>query len=272
MARPSAGAGTGRAIPGRSPGGGSPVCTGLLAVLALLSPARVAAQFSVQPVIVELAAGDTAAAVVVEVRNEDSRPLQLRAYAADFEQPEGGGHIFFEPGTHPRSCADRLRFYPDGVTLAPDETGEIRVLMERVDSTCWSVLFVESAARAQAGLSIAQRIGVKVYGLPARTVTDGEIRAVDVVRDSTRAVLAHFANQGTRPVRPEGEIEVRTLEGEVVAVVPVPAFSVLPDRVRRTRVELDIELAPGTYVLVPILDFGGEYLAGGQAIMDVPAP
>lgn len=237
-----------------------------------LLPTGVAAQFSVQPVIVELAAVDTTASAVLEVRNEGAGPLQLRFYAADFEEPEAGGHIFFEPGTHPRSCAERLRIYPDGATLAADETGEIRILMEPVDATCWSVVFVESAARAEAGLSIAQRIGVKVYGLPAGTVAEGEIRAVEVETDSTRAVAIDFANPGNRPARPEGEIEVQTLDGEVVAVVPVPAFSVLPHRVRRTRVALDVELAPGTYVLVPILDFGGDYLAGGQAVVEVPEP
>lgn len=246
---------------------------GVVVACALALPMGAAAQFSVQPVIVEMETGDSTAATVLMVRNESDAPLQLRFYAADFDQPEEGGHVFMAPGTHPQSCVDHLQFYPDGATLEPGETQEVRVLMEPVDSTCWSMVFVESGARSGSGLRIAQRIGVKVYGVNGRDVPEGEIRSVGVVADSTgRSVVIGFANLGAGPIRPEGEIEVRTLEGTVVDVIPVPAFSVLPGRVRQTQIPLELELEPGTYVLVPILDFGGDYLAGGQAVLEVPEP
>ncbi len=273
MLNTSAGMRVGAAAPGTT--GGRWRVIGALLALALLSgalPDAVAAQFSVQPVIVELVTGDTTATAVLQVRNEADGPLQLRFYAADFDQPEEGGHVFLEPGSHPRSCVDRLQLYPDGATLEAGEVQEIRVLMEPVDSTCWSMVFVESGGRAETGLSIAQRIGVKVYGVNGRAVPAGEIRSVRVAGDAGRTVVIEFANLGRGPLRPEGEIEIRTLEGGVAGVVPVPPFSVLPTRVRETRVELDMELEPGTYVLVPILDFGGEYLAGGQAILEVREP
>jgi hypothetical protein len=244
-----------------------------LAVLALVWPAAAQAQFSVQPVIVEMVTTDTAASAVLHVRNESSGPLQLRFYAADFDQPEEGGHVFMAPGTHPRSCASHLQFYPDGAALEAGEEAEIRVLMEPVDSTCWSMVFVESGSRSATGLSIAQRIGVKVYGVSGQERPEGEIRSVRVEQsDSVRAVVVEFANLGGGPVRPEGEIEIRTLDGDVAAVVPVAPFSVLPGRLRQTRVALDVDLAPGTYILVPILDFGADYLAGGQAMLEVPEP
>lgn len=243
----------------------------MLGLLAL--PGVAVAQFSVQPVIVEIVTEDSTTTAVLHVHNQSDSPLQLRFYAADFDQPEEGGHVFMAPGTHPRSCVDRLQFYPDGVTLQGGESQEVRVLMEPVDSTCWSMVFVESAARSESGLNIAQRIGVKVYGVNGRAVPQGEIRAVRVAMvDSTRTVVIDFANLGGGPIRPEGEIEVRTLEGEVMDVIPVPAFSVLPGRVRQARIPLDRTFEPGTYVLVPILDFGGDYLAGGQALLEVPEP
>lgn len=250
--------------------GGRRCVVGLAMVLALAGPAPAAGQFSVQPVIVELVTEDTAAAAVLHVRNEGAESMQFRFYAADFDQPEAGGHVFLEPGAHDRSCVDRLRFYPDGATLEPEEVQEIRVLMDPVDSTCWSMIFVESGGRGETGLQIAQRIGVKVYGVNGRTVPEGEIRSVRVEADSIRTVVIEFANLGGGPLRPEGEIEVRTLDGEVVEVADVAPFSVLPGRTRESRVELRAELEPGTYVLVPILDFGGEYLAGGQALLEVP--
>ncbi len=242
-------------------------------VMLLALPSALAAQFSVQPVIVEMVTQDSTATALLYVRNQSDGEMQLRFYAADFDQPEAGGHVFMAPGEHPKSCVDHLQFYPDGATLEAGETQEVRVLMEPVDSTCWSMIFVESGARSQTGLSIAQRIGVKVYGVSSRAVPEGEIRSVRVGEDDEgRWVTIEFANLGAGPLRPEGEIEVRTLEGEIIDVIPVPAFSVLPDRVRQTQIPLERDFEPGTYVLVPILDFGADYLAGGQALLEVPEP
>lgn len=251
------------------------VCRGVvcLAALAIGVPAGAAAQFSVQPAIVHIATGDTTATAVVTVHNEASHPLELSFYTGDFDQDRSGDHRFLEPGEHGRSCEDRLQFYPDGAALEPGEVQEIRLLMEPPDSTCWSMMFVESASRAETGLRVSQRIGVKVYGLPTHEVPEGEIRSVEVTGSAgDRELVIAFLNLGRAPVRPEGEIEVRSLDGEVVEVVRVEPFSVLPGRTRETRVALDLMLDPGTYVLVPVLDFGGEYLAGGQAILEIGQP
>ncbi|MGK7312782.1 MAG: hypothetical protein ACN0LA_11145 [Candidatus Longimicrobiales bacterium M2_2A_002] len=246
------------------------ICT---AALAISVPAGAAAQFSVQPAIVQITTGDTTATAVVTVHNEASHPLQLRFYTGDFDQDRRGDHRFLEAGEHERSCEDRLQFYPDGAALEPGEVQEIRMLMEPLDSTCWSMLFVESASPAMTGLRVSQRIGVKVYGLATREVPEGEIRSVEVTDSvSDRALVIAFMNPGRAPVRPEGEIEVRTLDGEVVEVVRVEPFSVLPGRTRETRVPLDLVLDTGIYVLVPVLDFGGDYLAGGQAILEIGRP
>jgi len=235
-------------------------------------PAGAAAQFSVQPVIVEMVTGDSTASAVLQVRNESDGPLQLRYYAADFDQAEDGGHTFSAPGTNPHSCGKRMRVFPDGATLAAGEVGQVRVLMEAVDSTCWSMVFVETGARAKTGISIAQRIGVKVYGEPAVLPANGEVRAVQVVAGTPPVAVIQFANEGGKPLRPDGEIEIRTEDGTVVGTVPVKPFSVLPGRLRTERVKLTLHLAPGGYLAIPILDFGADYLAGGQASFEVKAP
>ena len=256
-------------IPGGRCGAFGAVVLGL-AALAYATPA--AAQFSAQPVILELRTADSASTTTFSVRNEGETPLQLRIYAGDFDQPADGGHVFMEPGTHPRSCVERLRFFPDDIQLDPMQAGEVRVRMEPGDSTCWSMVFVQSVSRAETGIQIAQRIGIKVYGFSHRLVPEGEIRGVTVVRDSVVAGLAafiDFENTGEGPARPEGEVEIRTEEGEVVAVIPVAPFSVLPGRVRAVIVPIGAGLAPGRYLAIPILDFGGDYLAGGQAVFDV---
>ncbi len=241
----------------------------LLATAVAASPA--VAQLSVQPVIVELRTSDSASAALVAVRSEADEAMQLRVYAADFDQPEEGSHRFLEPGTHPRSCAERLRFFPDDLVLAPGGEAEVRIELDPGASTCWSLVFVQGQGRETGGIRIAQRIGVKVYGVAGRTDPAGEIGAV-AVREAgpgEREVRIAFRNTGDAPVRPEGELEVRTAEGDIVAVVPVPPFSVLPGRSRATTVPLGLRLDAGRYLAIPILDFGGDYLAGGQATFEV---
>lgn len=268
-----------RGIGGRSVArGGGPALSAALraSLLALalvgLSGVPAAAQFSAQPVILELRTGDTISVGSFGVRNEAETSLELQVYAGDFDQPAAGGHEFLEAGTHPRSCVERLQFYPEALTLEPGETGEVRVLMEPGDSTCWSMVFVQSASRSGSGIRIAQRIGIKVYGFSSRAVAEGSIREVSVARDSATGALAamlEFENRGDGPLRPEGELEIRTGTGRVVAVVPVAPFSVLPGRSRRAKIPLVLDLEPGRYLAIPILDFGGDYLAGGQAAFEV---
>jgi hypothetical protein len=97
-------------------------------------------------------------------------------------------------------------------------------------------------------------------------------RVVGLAADTTAepAALLAFENEGEGPLNVDGEIEVRDLEGEIVAVVPVESFRVLPARQRRIRVPLaEAGLEPGRYVLVAVVDFGADYLAGGQALLEV---
>lgn len=260
-----------RVVRAAVPGGIRGRSLALVGVMALTIGAPAAAQFSAQPVILELRTADSPSGAVFHLRNESSEALQLRVYASDYDQPVGGGTVFMELGTHARSCADRLEVFPDNLTLAPRAVGEVRVRMAPGDSTCWALVFAQSVTRNAEGIQIAQRIGVRVYGVAAGARTEGEVRhvAVTTASDGSRAVDIEFSNTGTAPLRPGGEVEVRSTSGDLVAAVAVAPFSVLPGRTGRTKVPLDVGLVPGSYLLIPILDFGGDYLAGGQARLDV---
>lgn len=247
------------------------IVLGLLTMVLAVMPDGAQAQFSAQPVIMEVRTGDSAAATSFTVRNESDSEMQLQVYAADFDQPQAGGHEFLEPGEHASSCFERLRFFPDDLLLPPGGEGEVGVLMEPGEATCWSVVFVQSVSRQGSGIRIAQRIGVKVYGISTRATLDGEIRSAEVRLDGSgnRWLDVLFENSGHAPLRPEGEVEIRTEAGDIVAVVPVRAFSVLPGHTRMAQVAFDLDLEPGVYLAIPILDFGGDYLAGSQAVFEV---
>ncbi len=241
------------------------------AILALAVPGPANGQFSAQPVIMEMSASQGSTAAAFSVRNESDAPLQFRIYVSDYDQAEAGGTVFLDLGTHERTCAGRIDVFPDNLVLSPRESGEVRVRMAPGDSTCWSLVFVQSTSRGTEGVRIAQRIGVRVYGVAPDARAEGEVRAVAVSKgdDGSDAVAIDFRNTGSAPLRPDGELEIRSLAGDVVAVIPVAPFSVLPGRTGRASVRLDAGLSPGRYLLIPILDFGGDYLAGGQAWLEV---
>jgi hypothetical protein len=244
----------------------------LFAALAVaLTAAPAMAQFSAQPAIIELRAVDDAASTVITVRNESTAPMQLQVYGGDFDQPEDGSHVFLGLGEHERSCAGRIEILPEHLTVEPHGSGEVRVRMEPGAETCWSLVFIEGLARGGAGIQVSQRIGVKVYGVGPGARADGEVSQVriDTAADGSRHVDVAFANTGTAPVRAEGELEIRSETGAVMTTLPIPPFSVLPGRTIRTRIPLAVELPAGVYLLIPILDFGGDYLAAGQALLEI---
>jgi hypothetical protein len=251
--------------------GGSGGRSVLLAALLMAVAMPAAGQFSAQPVIMELRTTNDAAAAVIVVRNESSSPMRLQVYGGDFDQPEDGSHVFMELGEHAQSCASRIEILPDQLTLGPHGSGEVRVRMEPGAESCWSLVFVQGLARGSTGIQVSQRIGVKVYGVGPGVRTDGEVSHVriDTAADGSRHVDVAFANTGTGPVRAEGELEIRSETGGVVTTLPIPPFSVLPGRRIRTRIPLAVELPAGVYLLIPILDFGGDYLAAGQALLEI---
>lgn len=239
----------------------------LLAALAgvLLGASPAEAQFSAQPVILNFSAGSSDTRPVT-LKNRGGDPIQLRFYGADFDRDEDGSHRFMELGEHPSSCGDRLRVFPDGVRLQPEDSVSLRVEMDPGGETCWSVVFAETVRSGEGGIRIGQRIGIKVFAVRQRARVDAEVRDVAVARrgDSTRVSFV-FRNTGERPLRPRGRLEIRRLDGTVVTTRRLGSFGTLPDRSRRVKVDFGQRLEPGRYLAVPLFDIGTDYLVGGQA-------
>lgn len=239
-------------------------------LLFLLAPAGLSGQFAVYPVLVDLDATARVGTETVTVQNQGTETLEVRVYLSDYDRLPGGDHTYVSFGEHPSTCSDRLEAFPDQLSLEPGEQGEIRLRMQPDSTTCWSMVFVERRVVGASGITTAQRIGVKV--LAEGTDRSREGRVVSVAADTAAgpAALVGFESQGTAALEVTGEIEIRDLSGEVVGVVQIDPFRVLPGRERRVRVELDgAGLEAGRYLMVAILDFDGDYLAGGQAMLEI---
>lgn len=258
----------GRAAPGVS---GSRIGVYALAwQLALLAPAGLSAQFAVHPVLVDLEATSRVGQETVTVENQGAETLEVQVYLSDYDRTPSGDHRYLAFGDHSNSCAGRLEAFPDQISLAAGERGEIRLQLQPGAGTCWGIVFVEKRSRAASGITVAQRIGVKVMAEPHDLVREG--RVVGMAADTTAepAAMLTFENEGSGSLTVWGEVEIRDVASEVVGVVTVEPFQVLPGRQRWIRTPLTgVTLEPGAYLMVAILDFGAEYLAGGQAMLEL---
>ena len=238
----------------------------------VLAAGHAAAQFTTQPAVLRVTPQpDSFAVAVVRIQNLSAESRHFRFYFEDFEQSDAGDHQLSPAGQNPRSCAHRVSVFPDQVSLSPNEIYDVRVRLEYAPDSCWSLLFSETLGQDQKGVRVGQRIGAKVYGISPFGQREGEITSVraSVDRNTIRTEL-EFLNSGDVPLAPEGKIEFRTLEGEVLRSVDVHEFSVLPGRRRRLTIETPTSGLHGRLLAVPVLEFGGDYLAGGQAQLQIP--
>lgn len=242
---------------------------GMSAIL-LLMPGAASGQISARPVTLDFPAG-AATSRSVTVKNEGAAAKEFRFYPGDFDRSEKGRFRFMQLGEHPRSCADRLSVQPDGISLQPGETAEIQVRMEPGPRTCWSMAFAEVGGASRRGISVNQRIGIKVFGLGDGVQREGAVRSVTVQKGADSPVArVVFENSGEMPLRVAGTLEIRSLQGRSVREVEMESFSVLPGRSLQVEAPIPGDLDAGSYLAIPILDYGADALAGGQARFRVP--
>jgi hypothetical protein len=257
----------GRAAPG-IPGGRLGLF--LAVAMLILSASGLSAQFAVYPVLVTMDVTDQVGTQTLTVENQGDEPLELAVYLSDYDRTDSGDHQYLPFGEHPNTCKGRMEVFPDQLALQAGEKGEIRLRMQPGPGTCWAMVFVEKRTLTPSGITMAQRIGAKVVAESSAATREGRVLGMAADTTAEPAALLAFENQGTGKLDVTGEVEVRDLTGEVVGVVDVDPFGVLPGRTRRIRVPLTgVDLAPGRYIMVAVLDFGADYLAGGQAMIEV---
>jgi hypothetical protein len=247
---------------------------GILALVAVLSAATAepvhGQHFSAWPAVVRLTvAPDTSVVAVIQVRNDGTADLPLRFHAGDFEQDEVGDHQFLAPGEHPRSCHSRMRIFPSGAVLSPGQIQEVRVQVGAPDQACWSFVYAEAVTGALGGISVGQRIGVKLFASRPEVPVLGEVASIQGASSSGGPeITLQFRNTGESPLRASGTVDIRSLTGDVLHTAEVRPFTVLPGAVRKLVVDIPGLLPAGRYLTVALVDFGGEYISGGQAQFD----
>ncbi len=263
------------------------VLAGVVLVLAAMAtPASAAAQLDVDELEVFVSSGGRERAASFRVRNTSAAPVTARLTLADWRREVDGTNVFTEAGSVPGTCADRLTLFPQLASLAPGESQIVRVTYtgDSLATMCWAAVMVGVAPSAPttvggAGIAAEIRSAVKVYVAPVAEQRAVRVEDIDVGMHRPRAgespadtlgtdVIARFQNHGNVQVRAKVRVEYRSAADSVVARAEDGDVPMLPgaERLWRTRIPT---LAPGRYVVLVVVDFGGAELVAGQLELEL---
>lgn len=246
----------------------------LIAVVAFQAKAQ---SFKVTPASIDfsLNAGESDNQTI-SVENTSDKVESFVVSASDYDFDEAGKMKFMPLGTSKRSCSSYVTITPSFITLNPNESVKINVLMKvPQDSmkTRWGIVSIRSEKEyigiaadkdvVRAGLIITPEIAVKVLQTPpSLTFSKMTIRdfkeAVREKTDSTRVFLVKIANEGE--VRTKAKVYLTASNLETLKETTTEPFevNVLPGVNSEVKLSLPNELKSGTYSLAAILDYGAE--------------
>lgn len=234
------------------------------------------------------------------VMNDEEEPLDFRIRLCDWMRDIAGTNRFCEEaGEVSRSATEWVEVGPRQFTLSPGESQEVRLTLtapevgpdgSALEGSYWTAVMVESVPAREpeegeeegegeqpgTAVVVKRRFGVKLLVTIAGTgELDGQIVALERYGLNPLWVTLDFENRGTLNIQEvRGRVEVRDVTGATLETIPVEPFPVLPGYTRRViamssrpRGE---RLPAGDYVVLAILDYGGDDLVGAQLFLRVP--
>ncbi|MEO7999501.1 MAG: hypothetical protein ABI852_18765 [Gemmatimonadaceae bacterium] len=246
-----------------------------LAVVALLSAAANSAhaQITIDREIVTLNpanAGERISDFVV--RNTGLTTISGSVQLEDWDVDARGTSHWRKNGVVAGSCGNRVTVSPSALQLAAGEQQTVRVSLKanaHFDAECWSAAVVNlSGAKGMANSNdslASMRKTVPLYVTPTGLSVDGELSDMYVKDDSLEIV---FKNTGKLRAKIIGQVQVQTSNDSLVTTVPLEEATVLVGATRRLRVAMP-KLPRGSYVLMAVVDFGGDQLTTVQAALEM---
>ncbi len=251
------------------------------------------AQLLVDPLeVTMITAGSTRVSASFSLTNTSDSPVQATITRQDWDRVENGDNRFLPAGTSGTSCGAILSASPLSIRIEPHSSRIIRLGLQNAAvllKECWDIFFVEEVPQRTSvsgnSLQYIFRTGVKVYVAPPKLARDGAVENMAVedvpvapaassttplkssagsVVPTKRQISIRFHNTGGMHLLAKGKLEFRRLDNSVAAQVPIEDFPTLPGATRKVMVDVPSGLAPGDYVVLALIDFGGAELVAGQ--------
>jgi len=263
-----------------------------LCAIGLVVSQRASAQLLVDPLEVTMSTGANRVSASFSLSNTTDRPVQATVSRQDWDRVENGDNRFLPAGSSGMSCGAVLSVSPLSIRIEPHTSRVVRLAVQSgaaLTKECWDIVFVEEVPQRAStkgnSLQYIFRTGVKVYVAPPGLARDGAVEDMAVVdappakASSTPAKIAsavaaaepakkqisiRFHNTGGMHLVAKGRLEFRRLDNSLATQVPIAEFPTLPGATRRVLVDVPAGLAPGDYVVLALIDFGGAELVAGQ--------
>jgi P pilus assembly chaperone PapD len=262
----------------------------LCAVIGVVVSQPASAQLLVDPLEVTMVtAANGRVSASFSLSNTTDKPVQATITRSDWDRVENGDNRFLPVGTSGTSCGAMLTASPLSIRVEPHASRIIRLSLQdaaALRKECWDIFFVEEVPQRAAvrgnSLQYIFRTGVKVYVAPPGLPRDGAVEAMTIedvavkpAASSTPAsrtsapatkkqVAIRFHNTGGVHLLAKGRLEFRRLDNSLAAEAPIAEFPTLPGATRKVMVDAPSGLAPGDYVVLALIDFGGAELVAGQ--------
>lgn len=207
-----------------------------------------------------------------KLTNEGAKPVQAQIRLEDWDRTEDGTNVWYPQGTRPGSCRKLLQIFPASVALDPGASQSVRVMLDStasISQECWAGAVVETVQPRVVGgraVSYLIRTAVKLYVLPSELTAEGGVTAFNLIRAQRAGVDSLdllFANTGGKHLTTKGTVEFRRPDNSVAATLQLPILYTLPGAKSRARLAVP-ELPVGRYVVLAMLDFGGDELTAAE--------
>jgi P pilus assembly chaperone PapD len=254
---------------------------------------QASAQLVVDPLELTIAtAGNNRVSASFTLSNSSDAAVQATITRQDWDRVENGDNRFLAAGTSGTSCGAMLSASPLSIRVEARTSRTIRLAVQNaatLTKECWDIFFVEEVPQRASvkgnSLQYIFRTGVKVYVAPPGLARDGQVEDMQVVDTpitptasttparlsvsaatpaTKRQISIRFHNTGAMNLIAKGRLEFRRLDNTLALQVPIAEFPTLPGAVRKLMVDVPNGLAPGDYVALALIDFGGAELVAGQ--------
>ncbi len=230
------------------------------------------AQLLVDPLeVVVFTAGSNRVSGSFSLSNTSDYPVQAAIKRQDWDREQNGDNRFLAPGSSGSSCGAMLTVSPLSIRIEPHSSRIVRLGVQNaaaLSKECWDIFFVEEvpqrASTTGNSLQYIFRTGVKVYVAPKGLTRDGQVEGVEVVDAPKKQISVLFHNTGGMHLTAKGRLEFRRLDNSVATQVPIAEFPTLPGATRKLLIDVPAGVAPGDYVVLALIDFGGPELVAGQ--------
>jgi hypothetical protein len=243
--------------------------------LALAAPSAADISVDVYPAKYELTTGPGKQETFpITVRNTSTAAVHIVASLSDYAVGPTGNYAFAAPGKSPYSLSKTISINPREFDLEPGSFTQVRFSVDVPPTASGEysnlVFFTTRPTRKGGGLSIVERIASKIYVIiPESTRIGGEVDDVKTQSLSDgQHYLVDFRNTGNAHIYLSGRVEIKQ-GGALVDRIAFPQGLLVERAGKRLIDAVGKKLAPGSYSVVALVDYGGPNLVAGQANITV---